>query len=63
MTRKIVGKRISDDSKTFPSREIPRRSQDGTGRDLETLRVPGPKSPGTKQVQKSRPRDPQSPET
>jgi hypothetical protein len=33
---------------------VPGRSRDETGLDLETLKVPGPKSPGTQQVQKSR---------
>ena len=41
-------------SRTVPSREVPGRSQDGTRQDLETLKVPGPKSPWTKEVQKSR---------
>ena len=34
--------------------EVTERSQDGTGQDLETLKVPEPKSPGTKEVKKSR---------
>ena len=29
------------------SREVPGRSRDEAGQDLETLKVPGPKSPGT----------------
>ena len=31
---------ISDGSRTVPSQEVPGRSQDGTGRDLETASVP-----------------------
>ena len=30
----------SDDNRTLPSREVPGRSRDGTGKDLETLKVP-----------------------
>ena len=36
------------------SRDIPGRSRDLTGRDLETLKVPWSRGPGTKEVQKSR---------
>ena len=41
-------------SRTLPSREVPGRSRDGTGQDLETLKVPWSCGPGTKEVQKSR---------
>ena len=34
-------------SRSRKSREGQRIGQDGTGRELETLKVPGPKSPGT----------------
>jgi hypothetical protein len=44
----------SDGSRTVPSWEVPGRSLDGTGQDLGTLKVLGPKGPGTKEVQKSR---------
>ena len=40
-------------SRTVPSREVPGRSRDGTGQDLETLKVPWSRGPGTKEVQKS----------
>ena len=36
------------------SQDVLGRSRDEAGQDLETLKVPGPKSPGTKKVQKSR---------
>ena len=36
------------------SRDVPGRSRDLTGRDLETLKVPWSRGPGTKEVQKSR---------
>ena len=36
------------------SRDVPGRSRDMTGRDLETLKVPWSHGPGTKKVQKSR---------
>ena len=45
---KSIGIRLF--SRTVPSREVPGRSRDGTGQDLETLKVPGlkkSKSPGT----------------
>ena len=44
----------SDGNRTVPSREVPGRSWDGTGQDLETLKVPWSCGPGTKEVQKSR---------
>ena len=40
-------------SRTVPSREVPGRSRNGTGQDLETLKVPWSRGPGTKEVQKS----------
>ena len=40
-------------SRTVPSREVLGRSRDETGQDLETLKVPAPKSPRTKEFQKS----------
>ena len=46
--------RCSDGNRTVPSREVPGRSRDGTGQDLETLKVPWSCRPGTKEVQKSR---------
>ena len=36
------------------SRDVPGMSRDMTGRDLETLKVPWSRGPGTKKVQKSR---------
>ena len=36
------------------SRDVPGMSRDMTGRDLETLKVPRSRGPGTKEVQKSR---------
>ena len=44
----------SDGNRTVPSREVPGRSRDEKGWDLETLKVPWSCGPGTKQVQKSR---------
>ena len=35
------------------SREVPGRSRELTGRDLEILKVPWSRGPGTKEVQKS----------
>jgi hypothetical protein len=35
------------------SRDVPGRSRDMTGQDLETLKVPWSCGPGTKEVQKS----------
>ena len=40
----------SDGNRTVPSREVPGRSRDGTGQDLETLKVPWSCGPGTKEV-------------
>jgi hypothetical protein len=48
----LVQTRLS--SRTVPSREVPGRSRDGTGQDLETLKVPWLLGPGTKEVQNSR---------
>ena len=39
-------------SRAVPSQEVP--GQDETGQDLETLKVPWSRGPGTKEVQKSR---------
>ena len=44
----------SDGNRTVPSREVPGRSRDRTGQDLEILKVPWSCGPGTKEVQKSR---------
>ena len=40
-------------NRTVPSREVPGRSWDGTGQDLETLKVSWSCGPGIKEVQKS----------
>ena len=42
----------TDGNRTVPSREVPGRSRDVTGLDLETLKVPWSCGPGTKEVQK-----------
>ena len=41
-TSPIISNRVltSDGNRTVPSREVPGRSRDGTGQDLETLKVP-----------------------
>ena len=48
----LIEIRVSN--RTVSSREVQGRSRDEMGQDLETLKVPGPKSPRTKEVKKSR---------